>query len=69
MFHKIILRQPNQDVEVCTVKQILSKRFDQFGRTEYLVSWVEYPNADTWESLENLLNVKNLILDYENKQR
>ena len=32
---------------------------------EYLISWVEYPNEDTWESIQNLTSVGKMIEDYE----
>jgi hypothetical protein len=52
-------------VEVCTARKILGKRKNAQNRDEYLVSWVEYPNEDTWESPENLQNVQPLITEYE----
>jgi hypothetical protein len=55
MLTQIILKDPNDEVEVCTVKQLIGKRNNPInGKPEYLVRWMEYPEADTWESLENL---------------
>lgn len=58
-----------QEVEVCTVSKVLAKRTDVRGRLEYLVSWKEYPGEETWEGLENLRNVKNMIDEFEAKIR
>ena len=58
-----------QEVEVCTVSKVLAKRTDVRGRLEYLVSWKEYPGEETWEGLENLRNVKNMLDEFEAKIR
>ena len=61
-------RDASEQLEVCTVKDILAKRVDQKTRNiEYLVSWIEYPGEDTWERIDNLKNVMNMLDAYENK--
>ena len=58
------------ELEIATVDKILAKRYDPFKRqTEYLVAWKEYPGEDTWESIENLSSVKEMIEDFENAKK
>ena len=38
-------------VEICCVNKILAKRLDIRSQPEYLVSWLEHPGEDTWESI------------------
>lgn len=47
--------------EVCNVKEILAKRLDFKRQPEYLISWLEYPGEDTWETMENLKNISPMI--------
>jgi hypothetical protein len=51
----------NLDVEICLVDRIIAKRIDLRSTPEFLVSWVEYPGEDTWESIYNLKNVQHKI--------
>ena len=53
--------EPGFEVEV-----VLDKRIKK-GKLEYFVKWKDYDET-TWEPLSNLLNVKDLIDDYERKQ-
>jgi len=49
------------------VERILNKRTVQ-GREKFLVRWKEYTaEEDTWESRENLGNVKELVEEFERK--
>ena len=53
--------EPEYEVEV-----VLDKRVRR-GKLEYFVKWKNFDET-TWEPLAHLLNVKNLIDDYEKKQ-
>ena len=53
--------EPGYEVEV-----VLDKRIKK-GKLEYFVKWKDYDET-TWEPLANLLNVKDLIDEYERKQ-
>ena len=53
--------EPGYEVEV-----VLDKRIKK-GKLEYFVKWKNYDET-TWEPLANLLNVKDLIDEYERKQ-
>ncbi|KAL4506708.1 hypothetical protein ABPG72_000279 [Tetrahymena utriculariae] len=47
------------------VEKIIKKRIKN-KKCEYLVKWQGYPsNKNTWESLQNLENVKDMIYQYE----
>lgn len=46
-----IANKAEDDMELCTVKAILGKRLNPQRQPEYLVSWTEYPNEDTWETI------------------
>ena len=59
----------SDDWEICTVKEILSRRSDGKGRVEYLVSWVEEGKGETWEGIENLYNVQLLLDEFDMKIR
>lgn len=53
---------PREEYEIATVKEVKSSRYDHKTRKlEYLIAWVEYPDQDTWESIENLQASKHLI--------
>lgn len=49
--------------------KILSERIGPNGKAEYLVQWVEYPEGDSWESLENLRNVADTIEQFKLTQQ
>ncbi len=48
------------------VEAIIDKRMNIKGHVEYLVKWEDYAVEDsTWEPLENILNLKPLLEEYE----
>lgn len=50
--------------------KVHAKRLDpRTKHPEYLVSWLEYPQEDTWEPMINLENVRDLIESYEGRIR
>jgi hypothetical protein len=50
------------------VEKVLNKRVTSDGIIEYLIKWDGYETEEsTWEPAENLLNIKNLIKDYEDR--
>lgn len=50
------------------VEEILEKRINRLGKTEYLVKWEGYKVSEsTWEPIENLENSQDLILDFEER--
>jgi hypothetical protein len=53
------------------IKRLLNKRIikrEQEYFIEYLIRWLRYESKwDRWYNVKNLLNVKNLITDYEKK--
>ena len=53
--------EPEYEVEI-----VLDKRIKK-GKLEYFVKWKNYDET-TWEPLSNLLNVRDLIDEYERKQ-
>jgi len=51
------------------VEKILNKRIVQ-GKEKFLVRWKGYTvEEDTWESRENLGNVKELVKEFEREYR
>lgn len=55
--------------EEYVVEQITDKRLKN-GRTEYLVKWQGYPVSEsTWEPIENLKAVMNIVNDFELAQK
>jgi len=51
------------------VEKILNKRIVQ-GKEKFLVRWKGYTvEEDTWESRENLGNVKELVEEFEKEYR
>ena len=47
------------------VEAVIDKRI-KFRKVEYLIKWRNYSNdQNTWEPIENLVNVKNLIESFE----
>jgi len=51
--------------KVYEVEKILDKSFSN-GKIKYLIKWVGYPKEEsTWEPLENLSNILEMITDYE----
>jgi len=51
------------------VEKILNKRIVQ-GKEKFLVRWKGYTvEEDTWESRENLGNVKELVEEFEREYR
>lgn len=51
-----------EEYEIATVKEVKSSRYDHKTRKlEYLIAWFEYPDQDTWESIDNLEKAKHLI--------
>jgi hypothetical protein len=58
------VQKRRKSTKVYEVDKILKKRVRN-NNTEYLVSWVGYPNEDTWEPKENLNNCEDSILDFE----
>jgi len=59
-------KEPEEDAEVYEVEIVLDKRIKK-GKLEYFVKWKNYDET-TWEPLNNLLNVRDLIDDFERKQ-
>ena len=52
--------------EEYVVEKIVGKRINKDGVLEYKVKWEGYSDQEsTWEPLENLVNVQNIIEDYE----
>jgi len=52
------------------VEEVIGKRLNHKGQTQYLIKWEGYPVEDsTWEPLENLTNIKSLIKFYEEKSK
>lgn len=48
------------------VEKILGKKFNKKGKPIYLVKWKGYgPSENTWEPLENLETVQDLVDEYE----
>ena len=48
------------------VEDIIGKRLNQKGLTQYLIKWEGYPvDESTWEPAENLHKIKSLIRIYE----
>jgi hypothetical protein len=51
------------------VEKVLNKRKVD-GVIEYLIKWEGYETEEsTWEPIDNLKNIMNLIQDYENKEK
>ena len=48
------------------VEQVLDKRVEKKGKTEYLIKWIGWSKR-TWEPEENL-NCNEMIQDYEKSQ-
>lgn len=65
----IYLKPPGLDVEPCTVVRILAERLGTNFKPEYLVQWLEYPQGDTWEQIDNLRNVMNKIDEFKQAQQ
>jgi len=59
-------KEPEEEAEVYEVEIVLDKRIKK-GKLEYFVKWKNYDET-TWEPLNNLLNVRDLIDDFERKQ-
>ena len=56
-----------QEVEEWEVEEVLAKR-KRYGKTQYLVKWVGYPNSEnTWEPEENLSNAGIKVQEFEKK--
>ncbi len=52
-----------------SVEEILDKK-EENGITKYKVKWKGFPLSDaTWEPIENLTTVKQLIDQYEEKKK
>jgi hypothetical protein len=52
--------------EEYVVEKLVGKRINKEGVLEYKVKWEGYSDQEsTWEPLENLINVKNIIEEYE----
>jgi hypothetical protein len=49
------------------VRAILDSRTVPDGKTEYLVSWVGYPNGDTWEPTESLKEAPTLLAEFKRR--
>ena len=53
--------------DIYEVEKIIGKRYVQ-GKIEYKVKWLGYKMTEcTWEPEENLVNVRDLIDKFENK--
>ena len=53
--------------DIYEVEKIIDKR-KRFGKDEYKVKWLGYKMSEcTWEPEENLVNVRDLIDKFENK--
>ena len=53
--------------DIYEVEKIIGKRYVQ-GKIEYKVKWLGYKMTEcTWETEENLVNVRDLIDKFENK--
>lgn len=53
--------------DIYEVEEILSKRFLHF-EWHYLVKWKNYSVSEsTWETIANIKNCHQIILDFENK--
>jgi chromobox protein 1 len=52
------------------VEEVIGKRLNPKGKTQYLIKWEGYSvEESTWEPLENLMNIKSLIKIYEDKSK
>ncbi len=56
--------------DVFEVERILEKRVRKGEGVQYLVKWVGYPDSDnTWESEDNFATCKDLVEDFESRQK
>ena len=55
-----------EDQEGYIVEQILKKKRTADGKYKYYIKWQGFPPEDsTWEPEENLVNVRDMIEDFE----
>ena len=64
----IFQENDNSDEGDYEVEKILEKRTTKKGKVEYLIKWKNFDDIDdaTWEPMENLNDVGDLIEKFEN---